>query len=92
IGIINEADEHERRVAATPQVTQLLNKPDVAWLMEKGAGAAAGYPDSEYSAQKFSILPSAEAVFSEADIIFHISPVTLRKVNASSKKFGRRII
>jgi NAD/NADP transhydrogenase alpha subunit len=48
IGILNETDENERRVAATPQISQLLNKLDVA-----------GYPDSEYTAQKFTILPSA---------------------------------
>ena len=47
IGILNETDEYERRVAATPQISHLLNKLDLAWVMESGAGVQAGYPDSE---------------------------------------------
>src|ERR671919_1689846 len=92
IGILNETDENERRVAATPQISQLLNKLDVAWVMESGAGVQTGYPDSEYTAQKFTLLPSADAVFAESDIILHIAPATLKKANAATKKLGRKII
>ena len=76
IGILNETDEYERRVAATPQISHLLNKLDVAWVMESGTGVQAGYPDSEYTAQKFTLLPSADAIFAESDIILHMAPPT----------------
>jgi proton-translocating NAD(P)+ transhydrogenase subunit alpha len=92
IGILNETDEYERRAAATPQISQLLNKLDVAWVMESGAGVQAGHPDSEYTAQKFTLLPSADAVFAESDIILHIAPATLKKADAATKNLGRKII
>src|SRR5919106_1020765 len=92
IGILNETDENERRVAATPQISQLLNKLDVAWVMESGAGVQTGYPDSEYTAQKFTLLPSADAVFAESDIILHIAPATIKKADAATKNLGRKII
>jgi hypothetical protein len=37
--------------------------------MESGAGVQAGYPDSEYSAQKFTLLPSADAIFADLTTI-----------------------
>jgi H+-translocating NAD(P) transhydrogenase subunit alpha len=92
IGILNETDEYERRAAATPQISQLLNKLDVAWVMESGAGVQAGYPDSEYTAQEFTLLPSADAVFAESDIILHIALATLKKADAATKTLGRKII
>ena len=92
IGILNETDEYERRVAATPQISHLLNKLDVAWVMESGAGVQAGYPDSEHTAQKFTLLPSADAIFAESDIILHIAPATLKKADAATQNLGRKII
>jgi NAD/NADP transhydrogenase alpha subunit len=59
--------------------------------MESGAGVQAGYPDSEYTAQKFTLLPSADAVFAESDIILHIAPATLKKADAH-ENLGRKII
>jgi H+-translocating NAD(P) transhydrogenase subunit alpha len=91
IGILNETDENESRAAATPQISQLLNKLDVAWVMESGAGVQAGYPDSEYTAQKFTLLPSADAVFAESDITLHIAPATLKKADAPRKILADRL-
>ena len=92
IGILNETDENERRVAATPQISQLLNKLDVAWVMESGAGIAAGFKDSDYADHGMVILNSAAEVLEQAEIIIHISPITFKKIAEFSRQSGKRIV
>jgi NAD(P) transhydrogenase subunit alpha len=49
IGVPKETVEGERRVALVPDVVKSLNANEkVSVLVEKGAGEAAGHPDSQY--------------------------------------------
>ena len=51
VGIVAESAPGERRVAMVPGALGVLNKTGVEWILESGAGLAAGFPDSEYAAK-----------------------------------------
>src|SRR5450432_4439555 len=71
-GIITESAPHERRVALVPSALSVLTKTGVDLLMESGAGAQAGFPDSEYAEKGVRIAPGREAVFAAADVILAV--------------------
>ena len=47
-GVVTESAPGERRVAMVPSALTVFNKTGAQIVMESGAGAAAGFPDSEY--------------------------------------------
>jgi len=49
IGVLLEQKPNETRVATTPAEIKRLSKPGVTFLVEKQAGAAAGYDDALYA-------------------------------------------
>jgi H+-translocating NAD(P) transhydrogenase subunit alpha len=67
IGVVRETRAHERRVALTPAVTTQLTKMGLRIVVEAGAGAAAGFPDSEYESKGAHIGSRADAM--AADIV-----------------------
>jgi NAD(P) transhydrogenase subunit alpha len=79
-GIINETSASEKRVAVTPTVGSGLGKLSTEWIIEAGAGRAAGFRDEEYLAHGFSVVSSAHEVLAAAQVILHITPGTVAKV------------
>lgn len=69
VGVPLESLQGEQRVALIPGVVPVLRKMGLEVLIEKGAGAAAGYPDSQYEEQGAKVSSSREELFSSADII-----------------------
>jgi NAD(P) transhydrogenase subunit alpha len=69
IGVVTESFPGERRVALVPSVLSVLNKTGTDVLLEPGAGAAAGFPDSEYSGKGVRIAASRAEVFASAQVI-----------------------
>ena len=51
VGVPRESFPGERRVALVPAVVPNLLKAGLEVVVEAGAGAAAGYPDPEYTAR-----------------------------------------
>ena len=49
VGVPRETFPGERRVALVPAAIPNLTKAGLQVVVEAGAGALAGYPDSEYS-------------------------------------------
>ena len=72
VGVVAESAPDERRVAMVPGALTVLNKSGVEWLVQSGAGAAAGFPDSEYSAKGVRIAASREEVFAAADVLLQV--------------------
>lgn len=54
-----------------PGALSVLNKSGVEFLMEPGAGASAGFPDSEYTEKGVRLAPREE-VFSIADVLLQV--------------------
>lgn len=79
IGIPKEIAEHERRVAATPETVQLLQKLGFDILVETGAGEAAFFSDEAYQQAGCRIVASAETLWRLADIVLKVRPPQLNQ-------------
>ncbi|AIF49152.1 NAD(P) transhydrogenase subunit alpha [Dyella japonica] len=71
VAALRETADGERRVAITPEVAKKLRGKDVRVLLERGAGAAAGFPDETYADVEFA---DADSVLAQADIFACVLP------------------
>jgi NAD(P) transhydrogenase subunit alpha len=69
IGVPKESYPGERRVALVPLVVPTLAKAGFEVHVEAGAGAAAGYPDSQYAEKGAKIVDDRASVFAGSDIV-----------------------
>jgi NAD(P) transhydrogenase subunit alpha len=72
VGVPKEIYPGERRVALVPAVLPALAKAGLEVVIQAGAGAQAGYPDSAYTEKGAKVLPDRAAVFSTAEIIVQV--------------------
>lgn len=72
IGIPKETYPGENRVAVIPTAVPSLTKAELEVVLEKGAGEAAGFLDSEYTEKGASLAGSRGEVFSSCDVIFQV--------------------
>ncbi len=72
VGVPKESYPGEKRVALTPSAAGPLSKAGVEVLIERGAGAGAGYLDSEYAEKGARIAAAREEVFARADIVTQV--------------------
>jgi NAD(P) transhydrogenase subunit alpha len=61
----------ERRVALTPRAAEALGKLGASVVVERSAGASAGFPDDQYVARGARVSARAE-VFQQADIVVQV--------------------
>ncbi|MFO0873250.1 MAG: Re/Si-specific NAD(P)(+) transhydrogenase subunit alpha [Phycisphaerales bacterium] len=71
IGTIRETAPGERRVALTPGVVGPLKKLGAEVVVERGAGAEAGFTDDSY-AHAGAALASRDEVFAQADLVCQV--------------------
>jgi len=71
-GVVTESAPGERRVAVVPSALTVLNKTGAQILLEPGAGAASGFPDSEYTDKGVKLASSRAQVFAESDVILQV--------------------
>ncbi len=72
IGVPKEGFPGERRVAVVPAVIPTLAKVGCEVLVESGAGAAAGYPDTLYVDKGARTASTRAEVFASADAVFQV--------------------
>jgi alanine dehydrogenase len=72
IGVPTEIKTDEYRVALTPAGVRELVERDHEVVVESGAGEGSAISDEDYRSQGARILPDAEAVFAEADMIVKV--------------------
>jgi len=72
LGVPKESFPGERRVALVPAVIPNLVKAGYEVVVESGAGAAAGYPDTEYVAKGGKILAARAEVFRLSDVVLQV--------------------
>jgi len=80
VGVPKETTPGERRVALVPDVAARLIQLGAEVLVEKGAGAAARYPDEAYEGCR--LVGSAQALLGEADVILKVQPPSLEEIEA----------
>lgn len=69
VGASVESFPQEQRVALVPAVVPVLTKVGIKVLVERSAGAKAGFPDSAYEEQGAVIAADRAQLFAEADVI-----------------------
>lgn len=74
IGIPKEIHVDECRVACTPEETQKIIKLGYDVLVEKDAGLASGFLDSEYQAAAATIVDNTPELWKQADLICKVRP------------------
>ena len=72
IGVPREIKQQEYRVALLPSGAYQLTKRGHEVIVECGAGAGAGFPDSEYKQAGAKMVDSHKAVFEKADMIVKV--------------------
>jgi NAD(P) transhydrogenase subunit alpha len=74
VGIGRERLQGERRVAATPETVTQLKSLGVEVLLEAGAGAESGFPDSAYTDAGATVVPQLN--LGDVDVYCHVRPLT----------------
>ncbi len=72
VGVPTEIKKDEYRVALTPSGVRELTEHGHAVLVQQGAGEGSAITDEDYVAQGATILPDADAVFAQADMIVKV--------------------
>ena len=72
IGVPKEIKEQEYRVALLPSAAYQLIQRGHPVLVERTAGAGAGYPDEEYAKAGATLLEDHAAVFARAELIVKV--------------------
>ncbi len=72
VGLPKEIKNNENRVGLVPAGVAALTKAGHEVLVEKGAGVGSGIEDEEYLHAGGKIVPSADDVFSRADMIVKV--------------------
>ena len=72
IAVPKEIKEQELRVALLPSAAYQLIKRGHHVLVERGAGAGAGYPDEDYSRAGATLLDDHAALFEKADLVVKV--------------------
>jgi NAD(P) transhydrogenase subunit alpha len=71
VGVAREIAPEERRVALVPDAIAKLREANISVLVERGAGAAASFPDQSYVDAGARIVTTA-ALYSTSDVILRI--------------------
>ena len=72
VGVPTEIKIDEYRVAITPAGVRELADRSHEVLIQAGAGEGSAIPDADYEAQGARVLPDAEAVFAEAEMVLKV--------------------
>lgn len=81
VGIPSEIKVGEQRVGATPKTVQrLIQKQGFEVYIQSGAGHSSNYSNEEYEASGAVILEDAHHIYSTADIILKVQPVSLNEI------------
>src|ERR1051325_10066586 len=72
IGVPKEIKEQEYRVALLPSAAYQLIKRGHQVIVERNAGAGAGYPDSDYESAGAKLVSDHAAIFEKGDLVVKV--------------------
>ena len=72
IGVPKEIKTNENRIALVPAGAEALVSAGHTVFVEQGGGLGSGFPDEAYTAVGAKILPTAEAVWGQAEMIMKV--------------------
>lgn len=74
IGIPKEIHPEEKRVAATPETVEWLQKLGFSVAIESGAGAAASFSDESYQEAGVEVIEDIRSLWEKSDLILKVRP------------------
>jgi NAD(P) transhydrogenase subunit alpha len=80
IGVPRETASRERRVALVPEAVARLRKGGHDVGVERGAGAAAGFPDAQYEAAGAKIFDDAASLYGRSELVLKVQRPGLDEV------------
>ncbi len=89
-GVVRETHPGERRVALVPESVSRIHAKGVDFLIEAGAGAAAGFSDDAYREAGAEIAATAADVLSSADLVVRVQAPDSTEIEAS--KAGAAVV
>ncbi|GAB3773461.1 alanine dehydrogenase [Ramlibacter monticola] len=90
VGVTKEIKNHEYRVGITPNGAATLVRHGHSVLVEAGAGAGVGFADAQYAQAGARIVPSADEVFDQAEMIVKVKepqPVECKRLRPGQVLF-----
>ena len=90
VGVPTEIKDDEYRVAITPSGVREMTEHGHEVLIETGAGDGSAIPDSGFEAQGARIVPDAETVFAEAEMVIKVKepqPLEVESLRADQVLF-----
>ena len=72
IGVPKEIKTNENRIALVPAGAEALTAAGHTVFIEQGGGLGSGFPDEAYTAVGAKILPSADEVWKQAEMIMKV--------------------
>lgn len=90
VGVTKEIKNHEYRVGLTPQAVAELVAAGHRILVERGAGAAVGFDDGQYTAVGGEIVVTASEIFASAQMVVKVKepqPDECRQLRAGQLLF-----
>jgi NAD(P) transhydrogenase subunit alpha len=85
VAVLRETHPNESRVGLVPDGVKFLKKKELDVVVEKDAGLAAGFLDSEYEAEGATIAPDAAATANGAEVVLKVQPPTVEEVGVLAK-------
>ena len=85
VGVPREIKDNEYRVGIVPSTVRELTENGHQVLVERQAGAGAGFGDSDYKSAGAEIVPDGDAVFGRAELIVKVK----EPLAAERKKLSR---
>jgi alanine dehydrogenase len=76
IGLLKEIKNFESRVGLSPDGVQYLIESGLDVFVESGAGVECGFLDEHYSGSGATIVPSAEKLVKNADLLVKVLPLS----------------
>jgi alanine dehydrogenase len=90
VGIPTEIKDDEYRVAITPSGVREMSEHGHEVLIESGAGDGSAIPDMSFEAQGARIVPDAETVFAESEMVIKVKepqPVEVERLRGDQVLF-----
>jgi len=85
VAVLKETNSNESRVGLVPEGVKFLKKKEIDVVVEKDAGAKAGFPDALYEAEGATIAPTAAAAVAGAEIVLKVLPPAVEEVGTLEK-------
>ncbi len=85
VAVLKESRTGEKRVAMSPQIVKQLVAKSYQIIIESGAGEASSFQDKVYEEAGATIISQREELFSKAQIIAKINPLTGEEISMLKK-------